>query len=98
MGTTVSKKSYDRAFNERAVKLSQERDNIKDLAAELGISPERIYKWRAEFARHGEASFQGHGVSDEGKRVKELEKKLRNTELELEILKKAIAVFSKIDR
>ncbi len=101
MGTTVSKKSYDRSFKERAVKLSQERDNIKDITAELGISPERIYKWRAEFARHGEASFQGHGVerlSDEGKRVKELEKKLRNTELELEILKKAIAVFSKIDR
>lgn len=37
-------------------------------------------------------------LSDEGKRVKELEKKLRNTEMELEILKKAIAVFSKIDR
>ncbi len=57
MGTTVSKKSYDRSFKERAVKLSQERDNIKDITAELGISPERIYKWRAEFARHGEASF-----------------------------------------
>ncbi len=86
MGTTKRNRSYDRAFKERAVKLSEERDNIKDLAAELGISPERIYKWRAEFSRHGEASFQGHGVerlSDEGKRVKELEKQLRNTELEL---------------
>jgi transposase len=101
MGTTKRNRSYDLAFKERAVKLSEERDNIKDLAAELGISPERIYKWRAEFSRHGEASFQGHGIerlSDEGKRVKELGKKLRNTELELDILKKAIAVFSKIDQ
>ena len=95
-----SKKSYDRTFKERAVKLSHQRDNIKDLAKELGVSRERIYKWRAEFARHGEASFQGHGVerlSEEGKRIKDLEKQLRNKELELEILKKAIAVFSKID-
>lgn len=47
------------------------------------------------------SAFQGHGIerlSDEGKRIKELEKKLKNTELELEILKKAIAVFSKIDK
>jgi transposase len=95
------KRNYDRSFKERAVKMSHQRDNIKELASELGVSPERIYKWRAEFAEHGDASFQGHGVerlSDEGKRVKELEKKLRNTEMELEILKKAIAVFSKIDR
>ena len=80
--------------------MSYERDSIKDLARELGISSERLYKWRAEYVQHGQSSFQGHGVerlSDEGKRVKALEKELRNTKLELEILKKAIAVFSKID-
>lgn len=95
------KRKYDRTFKEQAVKLSYERESVKALAAELGVSSERLYKWRAEYGEHGEASFQGHGVerlSDEGKRVKELEKKLRNTEMELEILKKAIAVFSKIDR
>ena len=83
MGT---KRSYDRTFKERAVKMSYERDSVKALASELGISAERLYKWRAEYADHGEASFQGHGVerlSDEDRRVKELEKKLRNTELEL---------------
>lgn len=97
MGTSFTKRHYDRMFKERAVKLSYERNNIKELAQELGVSSERIYKWRAEFARHGEASFQGHGVerlSDEGKRVKEL----RNTKLELEILKKAIAIFSQTDK
>ncbi len=79
-------RQHDRSFKERAVKLSYERDNIKALAVELGVSTERIYKWRREYKDHGEASFQGHGVerlSDEGKRVKESEKKLRNTELEL---------------
>lgn len=97
----TTKRKYDRAFKERAVKLSYERSSITDLATELGILPDRIYSWRKEFADYGSASFSGHGVerlSDEGRRVKELEKKLKNTELELEILKKAIAVFSKIDK
>ena len=39
---------YDRSFKERAVQLSYERNNIKDLAVELGITAERIYKWRQE--------------------------------------------------
>jgi transposase len=98
MGT---KRNYDRTFKERAVKMSYERDNVKVLASELGVTADRLYKWRSEYASHGNASFQGYGVerlSEEGKRVKELEKKLRNTEMELDILKKAIAVFSKIDR
>jgi len=96
-----SKRKYDRSFKERAVKMSYERENIKDLASELGISSDRIYKWRSEYRVHGELSFSGHGVerlSEEDKRVKELEKKLRTTEMELEILKKAIAIFSKTDR
>lgn len=83
MGT---KRQYDRQFEEHAVKMSYERNNIKDLASELGITAERLYKWRKEFSEYGSASFQGHGVerlSDEGRQVKELQKKLRNTELEL---------------
>lgn len=35
---------YDRAFKERAVKLSYECNNIKELAAELGVTADRIYK------------------------------------------------------
>lgn len=42
--------------------MSYERDSVKALASELGITAERLYKWRAEFSEHGEASFQGHGV------------------------------------
>lgn len=47
MGT---KRSYDRTFKERAVKLSYERESVKALAAELGIAAERLYKWRREYS------------------------------------------------
>jgi transposase len=96
MGKISGKRSYDRAFKERAVKLSHQRTDFKELADELGISRDRLYKWRSEFARHGESSFPGHGVerlSDEGRQVKELQKRLRNTELELEILRSCLKTF-----
>ncbi|MDR2894507.1 MAG: transposase [Alistipes sp.] len=54
MEKSIEKRSYDRAFKERAVKLSHQRADLKELADELGISRDRLYKWRSEFARHGE--------------------------------------------
>lgn len=42
MGTSLTKRQYDRSFKERAVKLSYERNNIKELAQELGVTSERI--------------------------------------------------------
>ena len=98
MGT---KRVYDRAFKERAVELSYERSSVKDLSKELGVSIDRIYSWRSEIKSYGSASFQGHGIerlSDDQRRVKDLEKQLRTRDLELEILKKAIAIFSKLEK
>ena len=40
----MKKKFYSKEFKDRAVQQSYQRDNIKELADELGISPERIYK------------------------------------------------------
>ena len=96
MGT----KHYDKAFKQNAVKLSYSRSNLSTLAKELGVSTSQLSKWRRDYASYGELSFPGRGVerlTDEGRKIKELEKDLRNSKLELEIFKKAIAVFSKID-
>ncbi|MEG0892085.1 MAG: hypothetical protein RSF01_09445 [Bacteroidales bacterium] len=50
---------------------------------------------------YGKNSFPGHGnerLTDEQRRIKELEKELKDRELDLEILKKAIAFFSRTDK
>jgi transposase len=95
------KRQYSRDFKERAVAMSYERANIKELSVELGVSEERLYKWRSQYRLHGEISFPGHGIerlSEEGRKLKETEKENRRLKLELEILKKAIAIFSQTDR
>ncbi|WP_242400756.1 IS3 family transposase [Flavobacterium indicum] len=85
------RKIYDPAFKTKAVQLSNERDNISELARELGIKVSLLYKWRKEYEEFGEGSFPGKGnlkLTPEQEKIVELEKKLKDAELERDILKK----------
>lgn len=95
------RKIYDPAFKNKAVQLSNERANISELARELGIAVTLLYKWRKEYEEFGEGSFPGNGnlkLTPEQAKIYELEKKLKDAELERDILKKAIGIFSKSGR
>jgi transposase len=95
------RKIYDPAFKIKAVELSNERNNITELARELGIRVSMLYKWRADYDKYGQGSFPGKGnlkLTLEQEKIHELEKKLRDAELERDILKKAIGIFSKSGR
>jgi transposase len=95
------RKTYDPAFKRQAVELTKTRKNVSELARELGIHPQLLYKWRSDYYELGEGSFPGNGnlkLTPEQKKIHELEKKLRDIELEHAILKKAVAIFSKTDR
>ena len=95
------RKTYDPAFKRQAVELCKGRKNISELARELGVQPHQLYRWRKEYNALGEGSFPGNGnlkLTPEQEKIHELEKKLRDIELEHSILKKAVAIFSKTDR
>ena len=92
---------YDSAFKIKAVELSNQRSNLSELARELGIQVSLLYKWRKDFQEYGEGSFPGKGnlkLTPEQERIHELEKKLKDAEMERDILKKAISIFSKNGR
>lgn len=92
------RKRYAAEFKLRAVEKSYQVSNISHLAAELGIRPELIYRWRAEYASGPEKSFPGKGKKSQSEAEKEnerLRKELAEVKMEHEILKKAIAIFSK---
>ena len=60
-----------------------------------------IYRWRKEQKDYGKNSFPGRGkpkMTDEQKEIARLKKQLKDAELERDILKKAIGIFSKSDR
>ncbi|WP_343023686.1 IS3 family transposase [Flavobacterium sp. PL12] len=85
------RKIYDKAFKEKAVQLSYERINVSELARELGVTAPQLYKWRKEYEEFGEGSFPGKGnlkLTPEQEKIHELEKRLKDAELERDILKK----------
>ena len=52
-----ARRKFDREYKLRAVELSYEMENIKQLGFELGIRPELIYLWRSELAAKPAISF-----------------------------------------
>ena len=92
-----TKRNYTKEFKEKAVTLSYQRANIKELADELGIEVERIYKWRSDKSKTSTKASLSANKIEEQQEIKRLKKELKNTQLELEILKKAVHIFSKSD-
>ena len=93
------RRKYDRDFKRNAVLLCAEPDRtVAEVAENLGIAKD-LYRWRREYhLPNGKPVFPGNGVealTDEQKRIRELEKELRETQMERDILKKAMAIFSK---
>lgn len=98
---TRERKIYDSAFKIKAVELSNERSNITELSRELGIRVSMLYKWRKDYDKFGTSSFPGKGTlkqTPEQKIISDLEAKLKEAELERDILKKAVGIFSKSGR
>lgn len=96
------RRKFDRAFKLEVVKRSLEDITVKELSSELDISVVTISRWRKEFIDSGEdLSFPGNGViakTEAQKEIDRLKDALKEKNLELEILKKAISIFSKKDR
>jgi transposase len=72
----------------------------KEVAKELGIRAELIRRWNREYEETKEGSFSGHGKANLTAIQKEnlqLKKDLREAQLERDILKKAVSIFSRGD-
>jgi transposase InsO family protein/transposase-like protein len=92
-------KKYERTFKENAVKLSYKRGNRQtaSLARELGIAPSYLYQWRKDFEKFGTGSFCGSGhpkLTPEKAIITDLEKKIKNSKITLEILSKGTKYVS----
>ena len=91
-------RQYDAEFKKEVLKMTMEGKPIVDVARDLGISPERIYKWRRdEKLRIGAVAFAsagGKALTPE-EELRAIRQELETTKRERDILKKALAIFSK---
>ena len=93
------RRRYDADFKKNAVALAKEPGrSISEVEQSLGITHGIIYRWQKQLNAQGSLAFPGNGIealTPEQKKIRELEKQLRDSEIEREILKKAVAIFSK---
>ena len=87
------KKRFDKDFKIAAVKMVTEAGHkAAEVARSLDIHPNMLYIWKRKYADNGEKAFVGKGHLTE---VAALRRKLREVEMERDILKKAVGIFSK---
>jgi transposase len=91
----MKKRVYNEEFKKMAVELSFTKSSVIETAAELGIDAGRLSKWRGIYK--GDKEPSSTGLTADQIKIKKLEKDLKEAQLERDILKKAVSIFSRGD-
>ncbi|OGC21739.1 hypothetical protein A3J90_00450 [candidate division WOR-1 bacterium RIFOXYC2_FULL_37_10] len=70
---------------------------VASIAKDLGVSSSTLYGWQKRDRREGEDGETSGGI-EESLKIRRLRKELAEARLERDILKKAVAIFSKQPR
>ena len=91
----MSKRYYEENFKKQIVKIhNQGNHTYRELSEQYDIAPSTIRQWVMRY--NNTQSFNAEdNKTDEEKRIKELEKKVRQLEMENDILKQAALLLGK---
>ena len=91
------RRKYDREFKVEAVKLvTGEGRAVAEVARNLGIHENLLYKWREKYTEDIAHAFPGKGrLKPAEEEVRRMKRELADVTQERDILKKALAIFSK---
>jgi transposase len=91
------RRKYDKQFKDEAVRLVTEGGRpVADVARSLGIHENLLHTWKRKHKEDPAGSFPGKGhLKPQAEELRKLQKENANLKEEREILKKALAIFSK---
>lgn len=96
-----ARRSYSDEFKREAVNLTKTSGKtVRDVAKDLGINETILRRWRKQLEEsNGQSPFPGHGNrklgTPEEEEIRRLKRELEIVKEERDILKKAVAIFSK---
>ena len=93
----LSRRSFTKEFKIETVKMATGSDtSVNQVAQDMGIHPNTLYRWVKQFSAKPEAAFpgKGHLVSSEAETIRQLKRENERLKMERDILKKAMAIFS----
>jgi transposase len=97
MSKSEPRRTFTQAFKIESVQhvLNSEK-TVSQVARDLGIKENNLRRWINEYQEDPEHSFPGQGYFKEPEEeLRQLRKKLADVEMERDILKKALAIFSR---
>lgn len=90
------RKQYTSEFKREAVRRMESLDKpCCEVARELGIRREQLYKWKEQLSQRGPGAFPGSGRGQSSDELARLRHELERVKEERDILKKAAAYFAK---
>lgn len=93
-----TRRKYDKQFKIDAVNLLKSSDmNASKIARDLGIRPDLLSRWNREFEQDELKAFSGQGKPRD-EEIAILRKEIADLKMERDILKKAMAIFSKAEK
>ena len=82
---------YDEEFKRQTVRKVLDGQSVRSVSREIGVSESQIHKWRRAALKNG----NGQDSAGELAETLELKKRIRELEMENEILKKAALIFGR---
>jgi transposase len=91
------RRRFTREFKIETVKLVTDSDNsVAQIAVDMGIHPNTLYKWTRQYSDKPQDAFPGTGqMTSEAEMIRQLKRDNERLKMERDILKKAMAIFSK---
>ena len=91
------RRTFSREYKVEAVKLVTEAGHqAAQVAFDLGVHPNTIHKWVRQYAERPQDAFPGKGHQlTEAETLRQLQRENERLRMERDILKKAVAIFSK---
>lgn len=93
----TQRRRFDKQFKLDALKMASQSDrSLASIARDLGIHANLLYRWREEFEVDSGNAFPGKGkLKPEDEEFRKLRREVETLREERDILKKALAVFSR---
>ena len=82
---------YDDEFKRNTVRKVLDGQSVRSVSREIGVSESQIHKWRRAALKNGNGNQSGSELAE----TLELKKRIRELEMENEILKKAALIFGR---
>lgn len=84
--STSYRRKYDEEFKQNALKMIEQGQSVRSVSQALGVAEGQLHKWKRDARAH---------VAPGEQEVLALRARLKQVEMERDILKKALSIFSR---